>query len=94
MIKLTIKKGLKYRTKIFLTPCMHTNYNSYLIDPEGVAYSCISSYGLSEFEIGEFSGNISETSKLKREKYEKLGELKSHYKDCQYIPLCWGDVHI
>lgn len=94
MIKLTIKKGLKYRTKIFLTPCMHTNYNSYLIDPEGVAYSCISSYGLSEFEIGEFSGNISETSKLKREKYERLGELKSHCKVVSIFPFAGGDVHI
>jgi len=90
MVKTTIEMGFKYVTRIFVSPCMHTSQNSYLIDTKGNAYSCISSFGIDEFKIGEFTEKIQEASARKRNEFNKVEKLKEHCSKCSYVPLCWG----
>ena len=90
MIKETINSNFYFVTRVFISPCMHTANNSYLIDTTGEAYSCISSYGIEEFKIGKFNRDIQDVSIFKRNKYTKLDRIKEHCKNCCYIPLCWG----
>lgn len=90
MVKITIEMGFKYVTRIFVSPCMHTSQNSYLIDTRGEAYSCISSFGIEEFKLGNFTENINEISVRKRNEFNKVEKIKKHCSKCSYVPLCWG----
>lgn len=90
MVKKTINMDFKYVTRIFVSPCMHTASNAYLIDTTGEAYSCISSYGIEEFRLGKFNRNMHEASARKRCNFTKLDLIKNLCKNCCYVPLCWG----
>lgn len=90
LISTTIKYGFDYFVKAFNTPCMHTSYNSYLIDTYGNAFSCISSFNLEEFKIGKFNRDISSKSKVRRKAFQKIECVKSQCTKCFYLPACWG----
>ena len=89
MIGVTIENNQKYISKIFTTPCMHSGINSYMIDTDSTAYSCISSYGLDEFKMGSFSSDIYGDS-LKFRNSFNIDALVDECNSCEYLPICWG----
>ncbi|CAE6937054.1 radical SAM [Vibrio sp. B1REV9] len=52
---------------VFPTPCMVTQENSYLLEPNGLLRSCISAFGMKEFYVGDVS---TEVDHISREKYQ------------------------
>ena len=91
LIEECIKHGFKYCSKVFATPCMHSSINSYLIDTDLSAYTCISAYGLCDFKIDYFSSiEIMEKSIALRKKILNNPKLNKHCGKCCFLPVCLG----
>lgn len=81
---------IKYKSKIFNTPCMATAPNSFLIDPDGKASCCISNFKDNELSLGKFSNMTRATSIEAREKLSRKEILNSHCQKCEFLAACWG----
>lgn len=77
---------------IFPTPCMVMSEDSFLIEPDGSLRSCISAFGMNEFDASSvYSFNEQANS---REKYritnESLHNNLCVERNCPYLPVCDG----
>jgi len=92
IINLCKNKGfLLDLSAVFPTPCMVTQENSYLLEPNGTLRSCISAFGLEDFNVGEVG---SYGTYYSREKYQNT--IEDTYstgcveKQCSFLPVCDG----
>lgn len=73
---------------VFPTPCMISSPNSFLIDPDGSIYSCISSFSIEEFYLN----NIEQINDLNfdTKKFDKKQIVMDHClkQNCAYLPIC------
>ena len=90
LIKSSIKKGFRYNTKFFNTPCMHLSKNSFMLDTNGKIYSCISSFGINDFLVSSSTEDIVSSLDSFVEKNNNFSILEKHCEDCCYFPLCFG----
>lgn len=92
VLKLGRKKGFNLdMSAVFPTPCMVTQENSYLLEPNGNLRSCISAFGLDEFGIGNTSKNSFENDRTKfRTTVETSEQHGCIEKKCAYMPICDG----
>ena len=90
IISKLVDANIKYRSKIFNTPCMATAPNSFLIDPDGNCSCCISNFQKNELFIGNFSQVTRSRSLSTRTELNRLDLLRSHCRNCDFLAGCWG----
>ena len=90
IISKLVDANIKYRSKIFNTPCMATAPNSFLIDPDGNCSCCISNFQKNELFIGNFSQVTRSKSLSTRAEMNRLDLLRSHCRNCDFLAGCWG----
>lgn len=85
---------------IFPTPCMVSQENSFLLEPNGTLRSCIGAFGMDEFLVGDVSTGCNADNS--REKYStKIDSEGINYcikRNCSFLPVCDGgckkEVHL
>jgi uncharacterized protein len=77
---------------VFPTPCMISQGNSFLLEPDGSLRSCISAFGLDAFKVG----SVFQFSELQNDRSRYSTDIDTiQLKDClqrkcPYLPVCDG----
>lgn len=87
---------------VFPTPCMVSQENSFLVEPNGTLRSCISAFGLDAFKVGTVSEDVGPDNNrdmFTADSHTVQDCLSFHEGDpCPYLPVCDGgckyEVHL
>lgn len=93
-----ILETLRYRgiradmSAVFPTPCMVSSPNSFLLEPSGSLRSCISAFGMEQFDVGDVSTGVnSKNDRRNVATSSETRELDSCIeRSCAYLPVCDG----
>ena len=85
---------------VFPTPCMISQGNSFLLEPDGSLRSCISAFGLDAFKVG----SVFQFSELQNDRSRYSTDIDTIQlkdclrRECPYLPVCDGgckyEVHL
>ncbi|MCI5195475.1 MAG: SPASM domain-containing protein [Candidatus Electrothrix sp. AW5] len=77
---------------VFPTPCMLTQPNSILIEPDGSIRSCISAFGMAKFHVGDVKSGLNKANDRVSvtTNFDTSDITKCISKACAFLPVCNG----